>query len=243
MDNGWVKLYRKIKDSSIFQDEYTLQLWIYILVSVNHKKKKFLFNNEEMVINPGSGIFGMNQIVSDLKNLNNPNKPKFKKFKTIYYRKLKLLEKLGKVKLQPTNKFTVITVVRWDDHQQIETQVKLKRNSSETQVKTNKNVNNENKKELFEQFWNLYNKKIDHKKCLSRFLKLKQKDIDIIFKTLPDYIKSTPDAQYRKSPSTYLNNDSWLNEIIKPKNNHTGFKEKDYGESTPKEEISWLKDK
>ncbi len=153
MENGWIKLYRKIIDSSIFQDEHALQLWIYILVSVNHKEKKILFNKEEIIIKPGSGIFGLNQIVSDLKNLTNIKKSKFKKFKTIYYRKLKLLEKLGKLKLQPTNKFTIISVVKWVDYQTIETQVKLKRNSSETPVKTNKNEEecNKNEKEgLFE---------------------------------------------------------------------------------------------
>jgi len=47
----------------------------------------------------------------------------------------------------------------------------------------------------------------------------------------------------RKNPITYLNNDSWNDEIIKPKNNHTGFKEKDYGESTPSDQIGWLKKK
>jgi len=143
MKIGWVKIHRKMIGNSIFRDEYLLQLWIYILLSVNHGKTKMIFNGKEIILLPGSGIFGLNKIVSDLKNLNNPQHPKFKKFKTIYYRKLKLLEKLGNVKLQPTNKFTIISVVKWEEYQQDETQLKLKRNSTETQLKTNKNDKND----------------------------------------------------------------------------------------------------
>ena len=70
----------------------------------------------------------------------------------------------------------------------------------------------------FDRFWNLYDKKIDRKKCQSKFRKLKQKDISKIFETLPKYIKSTPDKQFRKNPSTYLNNESWNDELTeKPK--------------------------
>jgi hypothetical protein len=145
MENGWIKTYRKIVYNPIFKDEHLLQLWMYILLSVNHKKTKIIFNKKEIVLMPGSGVFGLNQIVSDLKNLNNPKNSKFKKYKTIYYRKLKILEKLGNVKLQTTSKFTIISVVKWGEYQQDETQVKLKWNSSETQVKTNKNEKKEKK--------------------------------------------------------------------------------------------------
>jgi len=67
----------------------------------------------------------------------------------------------------------------------------------------------------FDLFWEMYGKKTDRKKCFSKFKKLKQSDIDLIFEKLPAYIKSTPDVQYRKNPITYLNNESWNDEIIK----------------------------
>jgi len=147
MDNTWLKLFRKLGESSIFEDEYLLQLWIHVLISVNYKKKKLIFNGKEIIVLPGSGIFGLNQIVTDIKKITNQKTKKFKKFKTIYYRKLKILEKLRKVKLQPTNKFTIISIVKWEQYQQNETQVKLNCNSSETQVKTNKKVKKVKKEE------------------------------------------------------------------------------------------------
>ncbi|HZK19359.1 MAG TPA: hypothetical protein VFC68_01400 [Treponemataceae bacterium] len=66
----------------------------------------------------------------------------------------------------------------------------------------------------FEKFWDLYDKKVDKKATFKRWKKLKQEDKDKIFQTLPDYIKSTPDVKFRKNPTTYLNNESWNDEIV-----------------------------
>lgn len=68
----------------------------------------------------------------------------------------------------------------------------------------------------FEKFWDLYDKKIgDKNKIQKKWIALKESERDLIFSTLPDYINSQPDKKYRKNPETYLNNKSWLDEIIK----------------------------
>lgn len=66
----------------------------------------------------------------------------------------------------------------------------------------------------FERFWTLYDKKINRGECLKNWKKISKKDKKIIFETLPKYIDSTPDTQYRKNPLTYLRNKSWNDEII-----------------------------
>ena len=66
----------------------------------------------------------------------------------------------------------------------------------------------------FEKFWEMYEKKQDRKKAFQKWKKLKQEDKDKIFETLPEYVKSTPDKKYRKNPVTYLNNESWNDEIV-----------------------------
>lgn len=66
---------------------------------------------------------------------------------------------------------------------------------------------------LFERFWDLYNKKSDRSKCLIKFKKLKQTEIDKIFETLPSYIIATPEIKFRKNPLTYLNGQCWNDEI------------------------------
>ena len=67
----------------------------------------------------------------------------------------------------------------------------------------------------FDDFWNFYNKKVDTKKCKDKFEKLSDKELEQIKSTLPDYIASTPDVQFRKNPLTYLNGKCWQDEIKK----------------------------
>ena len=68
----------------------------------------------------------------------------------------------------------------------------------------------------FAEFWNLYAKKTDLKKCEAKFKKLTKANVDLIFENLPAYIKSTSDKQFRKNPITWLNNESWNDEIQTP---------------------------
>lgn len=71
-----------------------------------------------------------------------------------------------------------------------------------------------NKEILFAKAWNTYNKKRNKEKCRRKFLNLPLKTIDLIMKHVPEYVRSTPDKQYRKDFFTYLNNNSWKDEII-----------------------------
>jgi len=96
---------------------------------------------------------------------------------------------------------------------------KVKRNVSES-TSESEAIREEKKKEdkkkrekRFESFWNLYNKKSGMKTANAKFHLLKESEIDLIFKTLPKYIQSTPDLKYRKNPSTYLNQNTWNDEI------------------------------
>lgn len=65
----------------------------------------------------------------------------------------------------------------------------------------------------FEDFWNLYNKKVGRKKAESRWKRLSNKDRAAIMEHLPNYIRNTPDVTYRKNPETYLNAESWNDEL------------------------------
>ena len=73
--------------------------------------------------------------------------------------------------------------------------------------------------ESFEKFWKMYGKPVEKKKCRAKWKRIKSTDQELIFKNLPAYIKATPDRQYRKNPSTYLNNECWNDEIIKETKN------------------------
>lgn len=110
---------------------------------------------------------------------------------------------------------------RWEKHKNTNVlQTKYDSNTIKER-KGKENKGKENKEYIindfdFEKFWNLYDKKIgDKNKIQKKWIALKQSERDCIFSTLPDYINSQPDKKYRKNPETYLNNKSWLDEIIK----------------------------
>jgi len=72
------------------------------------------------------------------------------------------------------------------------------------------------KKEVysFDDFWTDYGKKEDRKKCETKWKSITEKQKAEIKMHVPLYVQSTPEIQYRKNPSTYLNNECWNNEII-----------------------------
>lgn len=66
----------------------------------------------------------------------------------------------------------------------------------------------------FNIWWNLYNKKRGRRKAFLKWSSLPlYKRRDCIYAT-PAYVKSTPDVQYRKDPTTYLNGECYYDEII-----------------------------
>ncbi len=74
----------------------------------------------------------------------------------------------------------------------------------------------------FVSFWNVYDKKVgDKEKVKKKFLSLSNEDRQKIKDTVEDYVRSTPDKKYRKNPETYLNNNSWNDEIINDNNGKT----------------------
>jgi hypothetical protein len=73
------------------------------------------------------------------------------------------------------------------------------------------------REEDFKKFWEMYNKKAGTKDARTKFLKLSDKEVEQIFKTLPYYLKSTPDIKFRKHPITYLNQRTWEDEEYMPR--------------------------
>jgi hypothetical protein len=79
--------------------------------------------------------------------------------------------------------------------------------------------NAELKKQKFEEFWTLYDKKREKKHCVNKFNKFSMATIEKILQAVPAYVKSTPDIRYRKNPESWLNGECWEDEIIISTNN------------------------
>ena len=97
----------------------------------------------------------------------------------------------------------------------------------------NENVNEDKNINIdFDFFWNDYDKKVgDKQKLKNKWNKLSDKDRNEIMNYLPLYIEAVPDKQFRKNPETFLNNKSWLDEIVKrtnPDNYKQSYAEREF---------------
>ena len=109
-----------------------LALWIILLLKTNHKEKKMIWNNSFIVIKEGQFITGRNELASQ------SGIPP-----TTVERILKYLESGHQIEQQKNNKYRLITIVNWKEHQSLDIKTDNKRTSSGHQTDTNKNDKNE----------------------------------------------------------------------------------------------------
>ncbi|MEJ7220645.1 DnaD domain protein [Staphylococcus gallinarum] len=107
-----------------------------------------------------------------------------------------------------------------------ETQESLTEITTENTTKITNNSATKVTQEQFEQWWNLYDKKLDKKKAFSLFKSaLKKHDFEKIMNGTKDYLKTITDKQFQKYPKTFLSQESFLN---------------DYGDEVKTSEESYL---
>jgi uncharacterized protein YdaU (DUF1376 family) len=77
----------------------------------------------------------------------------------------------------------------------------------------------------FDEFWNLYDKKVGDKTKLEKKWNGLTDDVrtQILFH-VQEYKIAQPEKKFRKDPQTYFNNNSWNDEIIKDNKNGTSTK-------------------
>jgi len=68
--------------------------------------------------------------------------------------------------------------------------------------------------EQFEEFWDLYDYKKSRDKAEKAWKTLNKEEKALALQHAPVYAQSTPDKQFRKHPTTYLNSKSFNDEII-----------------------------
>lgn len=69
-------------------------------------------------------------------------------------------------------------------------------------------------RERFEEWWELYDKKLDKKKAFSLFKSaLKKHEFETIMNGTREYLKTVTNKQYQKYPKTFLSQESYLNDF------------------------------
>lgn len=79
----------------------------------------------------------------------------------------------------------------------------------------NNTINNKLINISFSEFWDLYDKKVGSRSKLEKkWNALTNEQREVAMKHIPKYKISQPDKKFRKNPETYLNNESFYDEII-----------------------------
>lgn len=154
MCNGWIKLHRKILDWEWFTSPSTLQLFIYLLLRANKEDKKW----RGILIKRG-------QLVTSVATISEETKLSTQQVRT----SLNRLKSTNGITSKTTNRFTLVTVCKYESYQlyeEVEQQTKQQAlqqtnnkqiTNKQQQLKNNKNIRN-NKKESI-----LTNVRIDEK--------------------------------------------------------------------------------
>lgn len=114
---GYIKLYRKTMNSPIWQDPYYLKLWLYCLMKATHKEHEQLVGNQMVKLLPGEFVVGRKVLAHDL---NKEMKPSQKQSELSWWRYLNNLEKWDMLTIRKTNKFSIISIVKWSEYQEAE---------------------------------------------------------------------------------------------------------------------------
>lgn len=148
--SGWIKIHRKFLDWEWFNKSEAVHLFMYMLLKANHKDAKW------------QGIeLKRGEFISSLGNISNATGISIQSIRTV----LKKLEKTNEIQIKSTNKYTIVTICKYDSYQdEKELSNKLITNNQQTvnkQSTTNKNNNKEkNEKEVILDSWINYRKSI-----------------------------------------------------------------------------------
>ncbi|MGW7906947.1 conserved phage C-terminal domain-containing protein [Staphylococcus pseudoxylosus] len=83
-----------------------------------------------------------------------------------------------------------------------------------SETSTNNNSATDVTRERFEEWWKLYDKKLDKKKAFSLFKSaLKEHSYETIMNGTREYLKTITNKQYQKYPKTFLSQESYLNDF------------------------------
>lgn len=151
MSQGYIKLYRKIRQSPIFNDMQLYRLWTICLTEASHKERDQIIGKQTVHLKQGEFVTGRFDI-TEMYNSGLKAKDKVKGEKTVF-RWLETLEKGGYLTIKKTNKFSIVSIDNWELYQenngfeQLEEPVNdhqktNKRPSNDQQMTTNKNVEN-----------------------------------------------------------------------------------------------------
>lgn len=107
MSKGWISISRSLEDSWIFEEPEALKFWMALLMKANWETKTTMFNKRLITVERGQVVFGRKAWSERLKI----SEKKLRRY-------LELLIAEGMVGQQTTSRYSMITVLNYDEHQE-----------------------------------------------------------------------------------------------------------------------------
>ena len=199
--SGWIKLHRQIVNWEWYSDSKTFRLFLHLLLTANHKDN----NYRGKLIKKGCLVTGR-ELLSAQTGMS------VREIRTC----LERLKSTNEIAIKTNSKGTEIQVINYEKYQSTTNETTNERPTNDQRTTTNKNDKNdkeEKENKSFDIFWNIYNKKIDTRKCKDKFEKLSEKERLLILDVVQAYVNSQPDVKFRKNPLTWLNGKCWNDEL------------------------------
>jgi len=195
MHRGYIKVWRKIQESFIWEDSEILKIFIYLIMSANYQETEFLFNGKKEILKRGDLMCGRHKLSAELGISENK-----------IYRVLAILEKEQLIEQRKTNLFTIVSILNYNQYQsneQLNEQpVDNQQTTSRQPVDTSKELRRTKKK-------------VEEVSDLAFISNLKTKytwiDLDTELTKMDAWILTNP---HRKKTRKFVVN--WLNRIEKP---------------------------
>lgn len=145
MSSGWVKLHRKLLDWEWYSDVNTTRVFLHLLIVANHKDKNW------RGINIKRG-----QRLTSISGLANETNLSIKNIRT----SIKRLKATNEVASHSNAQHTVFTMINYNSYQDEASEVANEGQAKGKQRATNKNVKNDNNKDICQQVADEYNEKL-----------------------------------------------------------------------------------
>lgn len=131
MENGWVKLHRKILENPIVRKPNYLALWVVLLLKANHKDNKMIWNNDILIIKEGQLLTGRKELSKET----GIPEGTLEGILTAMEKNQHLIQQ------QKTTKYRIITILNWKNYQHSDNTSDNKPTTNQQQTDTNKNDN------------------------------------------------------------------------------------------------------
>lgn len=147
---GWIKIHRQILNWEWYKDINVKILFIHLLLTANHQEK----NWKGQLVKRG-------QKLTSLQHLANETGLTLQQTRTALIK----LKSTGEITYTTTNKYTLVTITKYDDYQFINEKItnKITNNQTNEQQTNNKQITtNKNDKNIYLFLFNKYKKELEN---------------------------------------------------------------------------------